>query len=165
MFKIQRSYLLHCSRGAPTLEGRCDQHISSSLVVHPETHAGFSPHPTLSPSPCFSLQPQGQRSSWICCMFLPTGATIATCWSGGSVQMFPLHKTLCDERGRERKPERDRQRKRIWDKKRERGVGETEQLPQAVLPVHRHVHLVDSTLRYSTSGNQQTHTCKEEEEG
>lgn len=58
-----------------------------------------------------------------------------------------------------------------WDLKsvvlhteREKEARKTANLPQTVLSVHRHVHLVHPTLRNSTSRNQETHTCEEEEE-
>lgn len=35
--------------------------------------------------------------------------------------------------------------------------------PQAVFPVHGHIHLVHAALRHGPRRNQQTHTCREDE--
>lgn len=50
--------------------------------------------------------------------------------------------------------------KKTQEKKRER-----QNLPQAVLPVHSHIHLIHPTLRNSTRWNQQTHACRRDDKG
>lgn len=59
------------------------------------------------------------------------------------------------EQHKERKSHRE-------EKLRER---ERQNLPQAVLPVHSHIHLIHPTLRNSTCWNQQTHACRREDRG
>lgn len=53
------------------------------------------------------------------------------------------------------------QRPRRKKKLRER---ERQNLPQAVLPVHSHIHLIHPSLRNSTRWNQQAHACREEKD-
>lgn len=47
---------------------------------------------------------------------------------------------------------------REWGNQRQADA-EGPKLPDAVLPVYSHIHLVDAALRNSSRWNQQTHAC------